>query len=980
MKKLFGLLSLVFIFAAAVAQTPNYDSTKTPANQPVPFTFSSLLKPLAAFVLPHDTLHLARRDSGAIAGINGILYRYNGYYWPPVNGGSIDSAVYMTVSRWLTDSALFRGLINLKVDKTTTITINGVPFDLSTNRTWNVGTLVGGDTISLHNVLYGKQDSMITCTKSIADTLIKYYLLKPGVFYKITGTHTALYNDGTTPGTTIILQATAQNGFALSGKGIFFNPKYVNATVGFGICDTSATFSVGDSTIWGHYRWVCNSAGKPTATSVTNLGSTFTKVPYSSGVYWTVYDDIEYDYTNNLIVRRRESDVGNEVYAPRTSAGSGIYINGQTAIGVFQWGNKQLNESTGKGMAGNIIQNSYVECVNFRGSRFSRNQFINNAVWRTNYMGINSLIEHNVINSSTVNGNRFDSLTNISGNVFIKAAINGNIFNMGAAGNGGLQGCFSYGSSFQSTGGFTSNYCYKGTYANVTLNNGKIVGDSIVSNTTPSSVGYSNVIVENASITGGKRTAGLLLNSIIRNYQLVRTGITYSTADSFALEGSKNFRYPNIAADAVNAPTYLMGFPASGDSVKRYLASSVYGVNLGSNDLTNIAAAIRIFDNAGKSLYFTNTGLFRIIRTALNYGFTYDFNKTLSLNNYDSLNTTGIEMESGTRLTLYWKDLNNLDTASKIDIGKVINIQSKDSVIFSNTDSTPNIVLTPTGIMKDTRNIRSLYTSFSHVNKGWVDSILTAIAVPTLQQVLNSGSALTANNLIYFPNKDLIWQGKNFRIDFSNGSGSPTRFTADSAHIAIGVNSRAVEVSDTAIKINTQTGKLYIDSLNRSSAANDSAMVWNPVSKKVANRVLVTPAMIAQMILDSASIVMGHHIGKYFDPGTNTLHLYADTVATINPQSASYTLTIADQFNSLVEISNGSANNLTVPLNSSVAFPIGTSITIVSTGAGQTTFVATGGVTINSSGGKLKLTGQWSSAVLIKTGTNTWTLIGDLTT
>ena len=93
-------------------------------------------------------------------------------------------------------------------------------------------------------------------------------------------------------------------------------------------------------------------------------------------------------------------------------------------------------------------------------------------------------------------------------------------------------------------------------------------------------------------------------------------------------------------------------------------------------------------------------------------------------------------------------------------------------------------------------------------------------------------------------------------------------------------------------------------------------------------------------------------------------------------QTASYTLVLSDS-SDLVEMSNASANNLTVPLNSSVAFPVGAQIHILQTGAGQTTVVATGGVTINASPG-LKLRGQWSAATLIKRATDTWVLVGDL--
>ena len=99
------------------------------------------------------------------------------------------------------------------------------------------------------------------------------------------------------------------------------------------------------------------------------------------------------------------------------------------------------------------------------------------------------------------------------------------------------------------------------------------------------------------------------------------------------------------------------------------------------------------------------------------------------------------------------------------------------------------------------------------------------------------------------------------------------------------------------------------------------------------------------------------------------------TVATTTA-SSSYTLLLTDG-GKLVEMTSASANNLTIPLNASAAFTIGTSIFILQAGAGQTTIVATAGVTINSFLG-LKIIGQWSGCTLIKRNTNTWVAIGGL--
>jgi hypothetical protein len=78
----------------------------------------------------------------------------------------------------------------------------------------------------------------------------------------------------------------------------------------------------------------------------------------------------------------------------------------------------------------------------------------------------------------------------------------------------------------------------------------------------------------------------------------------------------------------------------------------------------------------------------------------------------------------------------------------------------------------------------------------------------------------------------------------------------------------------------------------------------------------------------------------------------------------------------LVTLSNAAAITLTVPLNSSVAFATGAVVNIQQIGAGQVTVAGDAGVTVNGTGTKTRT--QWSAASLIKTATNTWTLIGDL--
>ncbi len=97
---------------------------------------------------------------------------------------------------------------------------------------------------------------------------------------------------------------------------------------------------------------------------------------------------------------------------------------------------------------------------------------------------------------------------------------------------------------------------------------------------------------------------------------------------------------------------------------------------------------------------------------------------------------------------------------------------------------------------------------------------------------------------------------------------------------------------------------------------------------------------------------------------------------TLNAQTGTtYTLVLTDN-GRLVTLSNAAAITLTVPLNSSVAFATGAVVNIQQIGAGQVTVAGAAGVTVTGTGTKLRT--QYSAAALVKTGTDSWTLIGDL--
>jgi len=115
------------------------------------------------------------------------------------------------------------------------------------------------------------------------------------------------------------------------------------------------------------------------------------------------------------------------------------------------------------------------------------------------------------------------------------------------------------------------------------------------------------------------------------------------------------------------------------------------------------------------------------------------------------------------------------------------------------------------------------------------------------------------------------------------------------------------------------------------------------------------------------------------------------TAATVNglvtftvgsDQTADYTAVLTDQYQVLVPMNKATAVAFKIPTNASVAFPVGTAITILNKGAGTLTIsaVTSGTTTVLSSGATAAspTLGQYKTAVCIKTATDAWYVAGGI--
>jgi hypothetical protein len=104
---------------------------------------------------------------------------------------------------------------------------------------------------------------------------------------------------------------------------------------------------------------------------------------------------------------------------------------------------------------------------------------------------------------------------------------------------------------------------------------------------------------------------------------------------------------------------------------------------------------------------------------------------------------------------------------------------------------------------------------------------------------------------------------------------------------------------------------------------------------------------------------------------------YGDS-ATFSLKTSDYTIT-KDDAGKTLDVNSSSDVTITIPANSTTPFIIGQKVEIVRNGSGNVSIAGAVGVTLNSKNSNKKIAAQFSGAVITKTDTNTWLLIGDLT-
>ena len=250
-------------------------------------------------------------------------------------------------------------------------------------------------------------------------------------------------------------------------------------------------------------------------------------------------------------------------------------------------------------------------------------------------------------------------------------------------------------------------------------------------------------------------------------------------------------------------------------------------------------------------------------------------------------------------------------------------------------------------------------STVSSTEIGYVDGVTSAIqtqidtkaplASPTFTGTVNA-AALTLSG-------DLIVNGTTTTIN-------STTLSVDDKNIVIG------DVA-TPSDVTADGGGITL------KGATDKTFNWVDATDAWTSSEHINLASGKDLKVNGTAVISSTAGGFIFTDGTQTLEGVPSRTPIIQ-KTASYTLSALTERDDLIEMASASAMTLTIPLNSAVAFPVGTSIDILQTSTGQVTIAGDAGVTVNSTPG-LKLRTQWSTATLFKRAENTWVVYGDLT-
>ena len=189
-----------------------------------------------------------------------------------------------------------------------------------------------------------------------------------------------------------------------------------------------------------------------------------------------------------------------------------------------------------------------------------------------------------------------------------------------------------------------------------------------------------------------------------------------------------------------------------------------------------------------------------------------------------------------------------------------------------------------------------------------------------------------------------------------------------SSWYAIGGNTNTVANYTWSGTHNFQNTVTFEDAIKNKAGVNNFI---DPAARDAALPVPVRGLVC--FVRQDASAVAINQLQFYDGTSWKFIHGYT----TLLPKIASYEPAL-DDAGKTITFDSTSPTTITIPPNSSKAFPLGTRFDVIRMNTGAVTFVQGSGVNILSKNSNKNIASRWSGATIVKTDTNTWVLIGDL--
>lgn len=337
------------------------------------------------------------------------------------------------------------------------------------------------------------------------------------------------------------------------------------------------SYTIGSKVVWGGKCWINVTGNIGNVVNEFSLSSDWNEIPFNTVDYYKTYDNITYDFTNDLIVVREDIKTRNIV---KTSYKHNIVL-GKNPIKMFQWSDA-IEGVVSKGVINAKVENSLFNCLNSRTLYIQNIKITNNSVFDDNILLPLSTMSSIEIHTTSSFKNNIISLSNVVDTLLDRCIFENNRVTNSQNIRLNLNQSFLLNNTLHTT---TSNLTY-------------LEGSSIRDNSIFSSV-LTRVFLKSFSLIGNN-----LFNSVeLRDCEL--SGRTIFSGNNYS---SVTVRNCNFFSSIFKDPIII-----SSKDIKYVYSNRLGNVDMPSHPPISISSATTLFNvNILKEVYTRPDGVHRL--------------------------------------------------------------------------------------------------------------------------------------------------------------------------------------------------------------------------------------------------------------------------------------------------------------------------------------------------------------------------------